>query len=89
MEIPSARWVFFTLATLVLIGYVLSRGVYVGSYIGQTAWDVQGPKGKVKQPYYSKHCHYLYFNGVRSAWANSSLNQTEAENASCSMLSSN
>jgi hypothetical protein len=86
MKIPSAGWAFFGLVAVVLIGYVLNRGLYVGSSIGQTAWQVQGPTGKAVEPYYSKHCHYLYFNGVRSAWANSSLNQTEAENAVCSPL---
>jgi len=51
-------WAFFGLIVVVMLGYGLTRGVYVGS---TTKYN----SGIGSKPYYSYHCRYLYADGVR------------------------
>jgi hypothetical protein len=71
----------FGLAAVVLIGYLLNRGPYVGSSI-----DVSMRQGEGKF-LYSKSCHYLFFSGVR--YMTSGLESPSREGAdatSCALL---
>jgi len=61
MRIPSAGWAFFGLALIVLVGYVLDRGILVGSYIDPRYFQTVGTE---KQYLYFKMCRYLHFGGI-------------------------
>ena len=67
-----------TLASVVLVGYLLSRGVYVGS----TA-ILDSASGLVV---YEKRCHYLYLNGVRDIRMNAGLDEEHAQRRLCPLL---
>jgi hypothetical protein len=81
MKRSSLGWSFLGLAVVVLVGYALSRGLYVGSNI-----DVSMRQGEGKF-LYSKSCHYLYFNGVRDISGGlESPSRESAESTSCAPL---
>jgi hypothetical protein len=81
MRLSSLRWPLFGLAVIVLIGYVLNRGLYVGSTI-----DVSMREGEGKF-LYSKSCHYLYLDRVRDITNGSESPARErAESTSCAPL---
>src|ERR1700733_442771 len=81
MKLSSLGWPFLGLAVIVLAGYSLNRGVYVGSSI-----DVSMREGEGKF-LYSKSCHYLYLNGVRDISTGSETPSREnAEAISCALL---
>src|ERR1700694_2052307 len=40
MRIPTVVWAFFGLVVLVLVGYVLNRGIFVGSDIRQVSFKM-------------------------------------------------
>src|SRR3974390_2557939 len=63
MRLTIAGWTFFGLAVLALAGYGLNRGILVGSRIENTRLS-----GEYPVPFYKKHCHYLFFNGVQQVW---------------------
>jgi hypothetical protein len=67
-----------TLAGVVLVGYLLSRGVYVGS---NTILD--SASGLVV---YEKRCHYLYLNGIRDIRMNAGLNEEDTQRGFCPLL---
>lgn len=67
-----------TLAGVVLVGYLLSRGVYVGS---NTILD--SASGLLV---YEKRCHYLYLNGVRDIRMNAGLDEEGAQRGFCPLL---
>jgi hypothetical protein len=67
-----------TLVGVVLVGYLLSRGVYVGS---NTILD--SASGLVV---YEKRCHYLYLNGVRDIRMNAGLDEENAQRGFCPLL---
>jgi hypothetical protein len=84
MKRASLAWSFLGLAVVVLIGYSLNRGLYVGSTI-----DVSMRQGEGKFPY-SKSCRYLYLNGVRDINGGLELPSREgAESTSCAPLGKN
>lgn len=73
MRLPPASWAFFGLAVVLLFGYLLNRGIYIGATVTPYYRD-----GKLS--HYYKHCKYLYFNGVREVWTgpnSESLEETE------------
>jgi hypothetical protein len=81
MKLSSLRWPSFGLALIVLVGFLLNEGLYVGSAI-----DVSMRQGEGKF-LYSKSCHYLYLNGVRDI--NNGVEQPSresAESTSCAPL---
>jgi hypothetical protein len=81
MKLSSLGWPFLGLAVIVLAGYSLNRGVYVGSSI-----DVSMREGEGKF-LYSKSCHYLYLNGVHDVTIGSeSSSRDGVEVASCAPL---
>jgi hypothetical protein len=67
-----------TLAGVVLVGYLLSRGVYVGS---NTILD--SASGLLV---YEKRCHYLYLNGIRDIRINAGLDEEDAQRGFCPLL---
>jgi len=67
-----------TLAGVVLVGYLLSRGVYVGS---NTILD--SASGLVV---YENRCHYLYLNGIRDIRMNAGLNEEDTQRGFCPLL---
>jgi hypothetical protein len=81
MQLRSAGWVLFGLAAIVLAGYGLNRGVYVGSKIETARLSNDYPV-----PFYKKHCRYLFFNGVQQVWTSSESTREEAEKISCATL---
>jgi hypothetical protein len=67
-----------TLAGVVLVGYLLHRGLYVGS---NTILD--SASGLVV---YEKRCHYLYLNGIRDIRMNAGLDEEDAQRGFCPLL---
>ncbi len=49
-------WVFFALVVIVLAGYVLNRGIYIGYTI--TSYRVGD------RTFFLKNCRYLHLNGT-------------------------
>ena len=66
------------LAGGVLLGYVLYRGVNVGSNT-----VLSSASGLLV---YEKRCHYLSLTGVRDVRMNAGLDEQDAQRASCPLL---
>jgi len=49
-------WAFFALVVIVLTGYMLNRGIYIGHTM--TAYRVGD------RTFFLKHCRYLHLNGT-------------------------
>jgi hypothetical protein len=83
MKLSSLRWPLLGLAVIILAGYLLTRGLYIGSAI-----DVSMRQGEGRF-LYSKSCHYLYFNGARDvAIGLESASRESAESTACPLLAS-
>jgi hypothetical protein len=83
MNLAKLRWPVLGLIVIVLGGYVLTKGLYIGSTI-----DVSMRQGEGKF-LYSKSCRYLYLTGVRDIGTSSeSSSREEAEAAPCAPLGS-
>ena len=81
MKLSSLGWPLLGLAVIVLAGFLLNRGLYVGSTI-----DVSMRQGEGKF-LYSKNCRYLYLTGVRDIASGSETPSREsAESTSCALL---
>ncbi len=81
MKRSSLGWLTLGLAIIVLLGFLLHRGLYVGSAI-----DVSMRQGEGKF-LYSKSCRYLYLDGVRNISAGSETPSREGAQAiSCALL---
>jgi hypothetical protein len=81
MNLAKLRWPVLGLIVIVLGGYVLTQGLYIGSTI-----DVSMRQGEGKF-LYSKSCRYLYLTGVRDIGSSSESPSREgAEAASCAPL---
>ena len=81
MKLRSAVWALLGLAIVASAGYVLNRGVLIGSKIETAQLSDAYPV-----PFYKKHCKYLFFNGVQQVWTSSESTRAEAENSSCASL---
>ena len=57
MKLPWRGWIFYGLAAIVVLAYILNGGLYVGSSLDFT----RGADGK---PSYNKVCHYLNLSGA-------------------------
>jgi hypothetical protein len=84
MKLSSLAWVLLGLAVIVLIGYFLNRGIYVGSTI-----DISMREGEGK-PLYSKNCRYMYLDGMHniSKFSLESPSRDVAEATPCALLGS-
>jgi hypothetical protein len=82
MRVPSVGWAFFGLAVVVLIGYVLNRGIFIGSDIQPDVYATS--KGVGVQ--YKKYCRYLHFTGIREDFLTLSDTAEEADKSLCSMF---
>jgi hypothetical protein len=82
MRIPSVGWAFFGLVLIVLVGYVLDRGILVGSYVNPHYFQTVGTE---KLYVYFKKCRYLHFGGVHDVEI---IGETEADASSkvCQMF---
>jgi hypothetical protein len=81
MKLSSLRWPLLGLVTIILAGYLLNRGFYIGSTI-----DVSMRQGEGKF-LYAKNCRYLYLTGVRDVAGGSETPSREtAESTSCAFL---
>jgi hypothetical protein len=78
MKLPPVGWAFFGLTILIVTGYVLNRGLFIGS-------EVLPYVDRVEHAY-SKHCRYLFFTGTqdRAMWPQNT--HDKAGNAFCSMF---
>ena len=63
------------LVAVVLVGYLLSRGIYVGS-----ATMLDEASGLLL---YEKRCLYLYPNGVHEVRISAGMDEEDAERTSC------
>jgi hypothetical protein len=84
MKLPPVSWAFFFLAVFVLAGYVLNRGIYIGSGVDSEPW--RNNAGQTIGTWYTKNCHYLLWNDVRKDCSTSSNKRYEAEDGFCSPL---
>ena len=81
MKLSSLGWPLLGLAVIVVAGYLLNRGLYIGSTI-----DVSMRQGEGKF-LYSKNCRYLYLTGVRDmAGGSEHASREGAESTSCALL---
>lgn len=83
MKLPPVGWAFFALAILIVAGYVLNRGLYIGSEIL--------PKPLVRNDgemvfLHAKHCHYLHFAGIRDQSMFGQKSYDEADKILCRMF---
>jgi hypothetical protein len=65
--------VLLALAVAVLLGYVLDRGIYIGSVIRQ-----QPTPGTL---FYTKYCRYLHLSGIHEDFAVTEMNRSAVENS--------
>jgi hypothetical protein len=80
MRLPPVSWAFLGLAVIVLIGYLLNQGIYIGAEVAPYYRE-----GKLS--HYYKHCRYLYFSGIRSVPSPpNSENREEVEKRFCAPL---
>ncbi|MGY3584812.1 hypothetical protein ACVIGB_006129 [Bradyrhizobium sp. USDA 4341] len=80
MRIHSVGWAFFGLA-LLLAGYVLNRGILVGSHVTAEHWPPENPGAYL---YYNR-CNYLHLGGVHSVKLGAK-EKVEAESFVCQMF---
>ena len=83
MRLSSDGWALLGLAVVLSAGYVLNRGILVGSRIETARLSDDYPV-----PFYKKHCRYLFFTGVQQVWTSSESTREEAEKVPCSSLKS-
>jgi hypothetical protein len=60
MRMPTVGWAYFGLVVVLVAGYLLNCGVYVGSSI-----VTDGTYAADGATAYKKVCTYLYLNGTR------------------------
>jgi hypothetical protein len=83
MKLSSLGGLILGLVVVVVAGYLLNRGICIGSSI-----DVSMRQGEGKF-LYSKNCRYLYLTGRRDIASGSEQPSREgAEAASCALLGS-
>ena len=78
MRLPPVGWAFFGLIVIVLIFYVLNRGVYVGSEINNYLSD--------GSPLFHKDCRYFHLSGISKVYAGGNRDRREAEDYFCPPL---
>ena len=77
MWIPRVGWSLLGLAVVMLLGYVLHRGVFVGADV---ELNISGG------PPWPKHCNYLDWNGISRETAKAANDPSNAEATSCPFL---
>jgi hypothetical protein len=71
MKLPPVSWAFFGLAVAILVGYLLTIGIFAGTEV--TSQRVSD--GLL----YSKECRYLYLNGTRLVFNNGAVGRDREE----------
>ena len=77
-------WAFFGLAVIILVGYVLNRGFYVGQEVRREPFTAQDGS---RHLFYNKYCRYVQLTGVQEktmTWTATSIE--EAERPLCPMF---
>ena len=78
MRIPTVGWAFFGLAVVILVGYLLNLGIYIGS--DTEAFSYNDRPGRIL---YKKNCRYLYLSGTREIQVGLGSTPGEAEQGFC------
>jgi hypothetical protein len=71
MKLPPVSWAFFGLAVAMLLGYLLTIGIFIGTEV------TTDPRSS--PPLYAKECKYLYLNGIRLVFNNRAVGRDQAE----------
>jgi hypothetical protein len=82
MKVQSVGWAFFVLAVVVMIGYLLNRGLFVGSDIRPAI----SMTSKGNRTEFRKSCTYLHFTGVSESVISTGDTSQEAAEGLCSMF---
>ena len=69
------KWAWFGLAVVVLLGYLLNQGIYVGLTVERNQFNTM-----------SASCNYLYLTGVRQVYVGSKDTAQEAGETWCRPL---
>ena len=81
MRLSRTHWLVLAVAVVLAAGYLLNRGILVGSKIETARLSDAYPV-----PFYKKHCSYLFFTGVQQVWTSAESTRDEAEQSSCAPL---
>jgi hypothetical protein len=71
-------WAFFALVVVILAGYVLNRGIYIGDTI--TSYRVGD------RTFFLKHCRYLHLNGTDEVSVAGSFPRNPPAETECPLL---
>jgi hypothetical protein len=84
MHMPTIGWAVFGLAVLIPAGYVLDRGIFIGSEVQREMAPVDGLKAEY---IYTKHCYYLHFARIDELRTSSAKEHLDANRYVCQMFS--
>jgi hypothetical protein len=84
MRMPTIGWAFFGLAVLIPAGYVLDRGIFIGSEVQR---EVSAFDGRNAEYVYTKHCYYLHFAGIDELRTSSAKEHRDTDRYVCQMFS--
>jgi hypothetical protein len=84
MRLPSVGWAFFGMAVFIPAGYVLYRGILIGSEVQR---ELAPLNGRNAEYIYTKHCYYLHFAGIDELRTSSATEHRDAVRYVCQMFS--
>jgi hypothetical protein len=84
MRLPFVCWAFFGLAVLIPAGYVLDRGIFIGSDVQR---ELGALDGRNVEYVYTRHCYYLSFAGIDELCTSSSTELRDTDRYVCQMFS--
>jgi hypothetical protein len=79
MRLPPVGWAFFGLIVVVLIFYLLNRGVYFG-------YDIERKLLRDGSAFFHKQCRYLHLSGIDRKYAGGKDDYIEAASLFCPPL---
>jgi hypothetical protein len=83
VKLAPVSWALFGLALLIAAGYVLNRGLFIGSEM--LPEPITTSDGR-KLTLYSKRCHYLHFTGIRYQQTVGQESYTRVDEMLCPMF---
>jgi hypothetical protein len=83
VKLARVGWTLFGLALLIAAGYVLNRGLFIGSEMLPEPITVSVGR---KLTLYSKRCHYLHFTGTRYRQTLGQESHTRVDEMLCPMF---
>ena len=84
MRMPTIGWAFFGLAVLIPAGYVLDRGIFIGSEVQR---EVAAFDGRTAEYVYTKHCYYMHFARIDELRTSSANEHRDTDQYVCQMFS--